>query len=54
MADIALIYNQVKIPIHDRDALRFLWIRDGYILHFRSTFHLFGRIRCSSSASLAL
>ena len=54
MADIAAMYNQVKIPIHDRDALRFLWIRDGHIQHFRSTSHLFGGIWCSSSASYAL
>ena len=29
MADIALIYNQVKIPIHDRDALRFFY---GFVM----------------------
>ena len=54
IGDIKSMYNQVKIPPDDRDALRFLWIRDSEVLHFRSTSHLFGGVWCASSASYAL
>lgn len=53
-ADIKEMYNQVKIPIKDRDALRFLWYKNGRVLCMRMTSHLFGEIWCSSSSSFAL
>ncbi|KAJ8041442.1 hypothetical protein HOLleu_12255 [Holothuria leucospilota] len=53
-ADIEAMYNQVKIPIKDRDALRFLWYKNGRVLCMRMTSHLFGGIWCSSSSSFAL
>ena len=52
--DVVAMYNQVKIPIYDRNALRFLWDGDGILRHFRMTSHLFGGIWCASSATYAL
>ena len=38
--DIEAMYNQVRIPSHDRDALRFLWSIDGKLEYFKMTSHL--------------
>ena len=55
MADIESMYHQVKIPVHDRDVLRFLWRNeDGDIKRYRMTSHIFGGIWCASSATYAL
>jgi len=55
MADVEAMYNQVIIPEQDRDALRFLWYdKDGTILHYRMTRHLFRGIWCASAATCAL
>ena len=54
MADIKAMYNQVRVPLSDRDALRFLWIRNDDIIHYRMTSHLFGGVWCFSSAAYAL
>ena len=54
MADIVAMYNQVRVPPNDRDALRFLWMKDGGIQHYRMTSHLFGGVWCSSSSTYAL
>ena len=54
MADITAMYNQVKIPPDDRDALRFLWFMDEKLVHMRSTCHIFGGIWSASSALYAL
>ena len=54
MADIKTMYNQVKIPNKDKDALRFLWIKDDEMVHYKMTSHLFGRVWCASSATYAL
>ena len=55
MGDIEAMYHQVKIPIYDRDALRFLWYNDaGDLMHCRMTSHLFGGIWCASSSTYAL
>ena len=53
-ADVKAMYNQVRIPEHDRDALRFLWVRDGRLIHLRMIAHLFGGIWCSAVSSYAL
>ena len=53
-ADITAMYNQVRIPPSDRDALRFLWTDGGVIKHYRMTSHLFGGVWCSSSSAYAL
>ncbi|XP_038071202.1 uncharacterized protein LOC119740069 [Patiria miniata] len=53
-ADIEAMYNQVKIPPQDRDALRFLWYRDGHLEYYRMTSHLFGGVWCASSSTYAL
>ena len=53
-ADIEAMYNQVKIPEADRDALRFLWYEGDNVMHYRMTSHLFGGVWCASSSSYAL
>ena len=55
LADIEAIYNQVKVPVYDRDAPRFLWCdKQDYIRHLRMTSHMFGGVWCSSAAIYAL
>ena len=53
-ADIEAMYNQVRIPLRDRDALRFLWYIDGKLQYYRMTSHLFGGVWCASSSTYAL
>ena len=48
--DVQAMYNQVKLPVEDRDMVRFLW--NGRV--YRMTSHLFGCIWCASSAVYAL
>ena len=55
MADIEAMYYQVKIPEHDRDALRFLWYDNcGNVVHYRMTSHVFGGVWCAASSTYAL
>ena len=55
MSDIEAMYNQVVVPVKDRDFLRFLWFDDqGNEVHYRMTRHLFGGVWCSSVATYAL
>lgn len=53
-SDVESMYNQVKVPQHDRDALRFLWFEGGNVKHYRMTSHLFGGVWCSSCSGYAL
>lgn len=53
-ADIQAMYNQVRIPVYDRDALRFLWYQNKRLVHLRMTSHLFGGVWCQSSSVYAL
>ena len=55
MADIESMYSQVRIPLSDRDALRFLKKDDsGKLTQCRMTSHLFGGVWCASSSTYAL
>ena len=54
LADVEAMYMQGKVPIKDRNALRFLWFYDKQITRYRMTSHLFGGIWCSSSSTYAL
>ena len=54
-ADIEAMYHQVKIPMKDRNALRFLWQEEGGPkVEYRMTSHLFGGVWCASSSTYAL
>ena len=53
-ADVTGMYLQVVIPLKDRDCLRFLWQRDGKIIEYRMTRHLFGGVWCASSSAYAM
>ena len=42
MADIQAMYHPVRIPVQDRNALRFMW-RDGDdVIHYPMAVHPFG------------
>jgi len=54
-ADIESMYYQVKIPVEQRDILRFLWLdNNGNICQYRMTGHVFGGVWCASSTCYAL
>ena len=48
------MYLQVRAPLHDRNALRFLWFEHEKLTEYRMTCHLFGGIWCSSISTFAL
>ena len=53
-SDIESMHHQVKIPVDDRDALRFLWYCNVEVVCYRMTSLLFGGVWCSSSSTYAL
>ena len=53
-ADVECIYMQVKIPVKDRNALRFLWDINGQVTDLRMTLHLFGGVWCVASSTFEL
>ena len=54
LADVKEMYNQILVPVYDRDALRFLWYQDGKLVHMCMRVNVFGGIWCSSSSTYAL
>ena len=54
LGDIEAMYLQVRVPLKDRNALRFLWFEQGCCVEYRMTSHLFGGVWCSSSSSYTL
>ena len=58
VADIEAMFHQVKVPLKDRDRLRFLWWPNGESESepevFRMTVHLFGAASSPSCDSYAL
>lgn len=55
-ADVKAMYMQVKLPVSDRDSLRFLWKEPGQnsMLEYRMCSHVFGGIWCAASSTFAL
>ncbi|XP_077869104.1 uncharacterized protein LOC144360065 [Saccoglossus kowalevskii] len=57
-ADIEGMFNQVKVPVHERDVLRFLWWKendpDKSPKHYHMTTHLFGGVWSPRAANFAL
>ena len=49
------MFLQVRVPRYDRDALRFLWVKDNTnsVDVYRMTSHLFGGCFCSASSTFA-
>ncbi|XP_072168900.1 uncharacterized protein [Diadema setosum] len=58
VADVQGMFNQVKVPVKDRDAMTFLWWRDGDLsqepTEYRMTIHLFDATSSPSCAGFAL
>ncbi|MCP3679339.1 MAG: DUF1759 domain-containing protein, partial [Gammaproteobacteria bacterium] len=55
MSDIEAMYYQVRVDPKDRDALRFLWFdKQGNIVQYRMTVHVFGGIWCACISTYAL
>ena len=54
VGDVKTMYLNVRIPILDRDCLRFLWMVDGRLVEYRMSSHLFGAVWCSASSTYAL
>ncbi|KAK0141947.1 hypothetical protein N1851_020380 [Merluccius polli] len=58
MGDVQAMYHQVRVPLEDRDCLRFLWWPEGDLTKdvavFRMTVHLFGAVSSPSCAIFAL
>lgn len=54
-ADIEKMFYMVKLPLKDRNFLRFFWLdKDGRPVQFRLTVHVFGAISSPSVANYAL
>ncbi|CAH8485099.1 unnamed protein product [Dicrocoelium dendriticum] len=57
-SDIEAMFHQVKVPIKDRNCLRFLWWKNGNLcsppIEYRMTVHPFGATSSPSCANFAL
>ena len=48
------MYNQVRIPVSDRNSCSFLGLKYGKLVHYCMSSHLFGGIRRASASIYAL
>ena len=53
-ADIKVMYNQVCIPVSDRNSCSFFGLKYGKLVHYCMSSHLFGCIRRASASIYAL
>ena len=55
MGEIETMYMQVKIPVRDRNALRFIWYEcSGRLVHYIMTSYVFGGVWSGSCSTYAL
>ena len=58
MGDVQAMFHQVRVPVADRDLLRFLWWPNGNLAkeleEYRMTVHLFGAVASPSCANFAM
>ena len=55
MADVESMYLNVRVPVAQRNALRFLYFgSEGELVYMRMTSHLFGRVFSGSASAYAL
>ena len=58
MGDVLSMFHQVRVPVEDRDFLRFLWWPGGNLAkgleEYRMTVHLFGAVSSPSCVNFAM
>ena len=58
VADLEAMFYQVRVPVHDRSYLRFLWFANndlqGSIIELQMTVHIFGAVSSPSIANFVL
>ena len=58
MGDVQSMFHQVRVPVEDRDFLRFLWWPGGNLAkgleEYRMTVHLFGAVSSPSCVNFAM
>ena len=52
--DIKQMYLQCRVPENERNTLRFLWFKNGKIVHYRLCVHFFGGRWCSAASAFCL
>ena len=52
--DIKQMYLQCRIPVNERNTLRFFWFKEGRIVQYRLCVHFFGGRWCSAASAYCL